>query len=378
MAKQTARAFCRRLALFIGPFLALALLAVSASIWTGETVPVRLVARLQTFNWPFVFLPKFSDHTYKLKQEAALLRKPQVLVLGSSRSNQWRSAMFRPEEFYNGGNAVYVQRDFARIVEQFGDYAPRVIIFSLDYFTFLDAWEDVYKGQSRDDVGGPGSAEYFRILLNMVREIGINWRSLLPGHTDRIHDIYALGVSAVQSGTGARIDGSYQYGHAILGAPQITVQDAVNAVRTGRQWPVLPAPRLGERQREELERFTRLAKAKGISLIGVTMPFAPELVRAIDESEHHQAWKIFRSDETRKWFADLGILYFDFARLEDFGGKADEFIDPFHPSEPAYIRMLLTMLGNPKFRSLFPQMNADDLKIRLRESNRLEAFRNDF
>ena len=39
--------------------------------------------------------------------------------------------------------------------------------------------------------------------------------------------------------------------------------------------------------------------------------------------------------------------------------------------------MLLTMLRNPTFRSAFPKMNADDLKNRLRESSRLEAFRND-
>ena len=99
MVEQTAHTFCKRLLLFVGPLLAVGALATFASISTGETIPVRFVAWLQTFNRPFVFLPKLSDHTYKLKQEAIRLRKPQVLVLGSSRSNQWRSAMFRPEVF---------------------------------------------------------------------------------------------------------------------------------------------------------------------------------------------------------------------------------------------------------------------------------------
>src|SRR6266508_6836051 len=128
MVEQTVRTFCKRLVLFVGPFVTVATLATLASISTGETIPVRFVAWLQTFNRPFVFLPKLSDHTYKLKQEAIRLRKPQILVLGSSRTNQWRSAMFRPEEFYNGGNAIFLHRDFARILRQFGDYAPRVII----------------------------------------------------------------------------------------------------------------------------------------------------------------------------------------------------------------------------------------------------------
>ena len=91
-------------------------------------IPVRLVAWLQRSTGRS-YSPKLSDHTYKLKQEAIRLRKPKILVLGSSRSNQWRSAMFRPEEFYNAGNAIFLQRDFTRVLEQFGDYAPRVIIF---------------------------------------------------------------------------------------------------------------------------------------------------------------------------------------------------------------------------------------------------------
>jgi hypothetical protein len=203
-------------------------------------------------------------------------------------------------------------------------------------------------------------------------------KSLIPLRTDGIYGAYAIGLYAAQTGTGARIDGSYQYGHAIRGFPQITVQSAVEAIHLGRQWPVLPSSQLGERQRQELQRFAALAKAKGISLVGITMPFAPEVVRALDESPRHEAWKIFQSDETRKWLQDFGILYFDFTRLDSFGGKSDEFVDPFHPSEPAYIRMLLTMLRNPKFRSVFPKMNADELKNRLGESSRLEAFRNEF
>lgn len=63
---------------------------------------------------------------------------------------------------------------------------------------------------------------------------------------------------------------------------------------------------------------------------------------------------------------------------QSFGGTGDEFVDPFHPSEPAYIRMLLTMLRNPEFRSVFPKMNADELANRLRGSSRFESFRNEF
>jgi hypothetical protein len=32
-------------------------------------------------------------------------------------------------------------QDFHRMLEEFGDFSPRVIIFSVDYFTFVPAFE---------------------------------------------------------------------------------------------------------------------------------------------------------------------------------------------------------------------------------------------
>jgi hypothetical protein len=64
--------------------------------------------------------------------------------------------------------------------------------------------------------------------------------------------------------------------------------------------------------------------------------------------------------------------------MESFAGKADEFADPFHPSEPAYVRMLLAMLDDDRFRALFPDIDAKSLKERLAQATRFEAYRNDF
>jgi hypothetical protein len=57
---------------------------------------------------------------------------------------------------------------------------------------------------------------------------------------------------------------------------------------------------LGERQRQELQQFATLAKAKGITLIGVTMPFAPEVVRALERipaSRNLEGFPIRRNPE---------------------------------------------------------------------------------
>jgi hypothetical protein len=54
----------------------------------------------------------------------------------------------------SSANAIYAVRDFRRAIEDLEDYTPRVIIFSLDYFEFVPAFEAVYKNQSRKTSAG--------------------------------------------------------------------------------------------------------------------------------------------------------------------------------------------------------------------------------
>ncbi len=365
------RHFLRRLFLFLLPLAVIAVLGTGIGLVSGELLPVRVVAWLQTRGKPFVFLPRFSDHSYRFKLDAVLRQRPDALALGSSRANQWRSAMFRPTSFYNAANAIFVMRDLHRMLEEFGDFAPRVIIFSMDYFTFVPAFETVYRHQSREDLGSWGSPEQIRItqkvLGEFMRDPKAFWNSPRDG-------VWALGLNAIKTGVGFRLDGSYHYG----ALDPVRGQDTVTAIAAGTQWPVPPASRLEESSRLEFERFADLARRKGVALVGVTMPFMPEVRAAMQQSSLYQAWRQFESDETKEWIRKQGVIYFDFSKLESFGGRPDEFADPFHPSEPAYIRMLISMLHNDQFRALFPTIDIGGLEERLNRATRLESYGNEF
>lgn len=370
-AKSPERRFLRRLFLFLLPLAVIAALAGGIGLVSGELLPVRSVAWLQTRGKQLLFLPRFSDHLYRLKLEAARMRRPDALALGSSRANQWRSAMFQPTSFYNAANSIFVIRDYHRMLEEFGDYAPRVIIFSLDHFAFIPAFEHVYRYQSKDDIGPWDSPEQIRIIhklfSDLVRNPAVLWTAPRDG-------VGALGLNAMTSGEGFRIDGSYFYG----GRRPPDVQESVAGVAKGTQWPVLPASQLDESIKRHFERFAELARRKGIALVGVTMPFAPEVRAAMEQSSQYQAWRQFESDETREWIRRQGVIYFDFGKLESFDGRPDEFVDPFHPSEPAYVRMLISMLADDKFRALFPSIDIGNLKTRLSGATRLQAYSDAF
>jgi hypothetical protein len=369
------RRFRLRLVGFFAPIALIGFIVAGVALRSGELLPVDFIAWLQTFGKPFVFLTQFSDHTYALKLDAARRRKPEILVLGSSRANQWRSAMFRPYTFYNAGNAIFAIGDFYRALEQLEDYHPRVIIFSIDYFTFVPAFDSVYKSQSRVEVGGWGSAERSFILRSMFQEAARNPFGLLRGPGDVVP---ALGLSAIKTGTGARLDGSYQYGQVIHGPPQVDAEGAAAGILTGKQWPTPAASRLDETLLHEFERFTELARQKNIALVGVTMPFVPAVLTAFEQSPLYDGWRQFESQQMREWIQKQGVIYFDFTRLQDFGGKPDEFVDPFHPAETAYLRVLLAMLDDVRFGALFPNIELGVLRDRLKQATPFEVYRNEF
>ena len=94
-------------------------------------------------------------------------------------------------------------------------------------------------------------------------------------------------------------------------------------------------------------------------------------------SPRHHAFREFRSAESAAWLASLGVDYFDFSDLKSIDGDPSEFIDPYHPSEPAYLRMLIRMASKPEVADLLG-VDTDYLASRLSSATRLEVFRNEF
>jgi hypothetical protein len=203
---------------------------------------------------------------------------------------------------------------------------------------------------------------------------------LLRAKRDPLYGVPALGLSAWQTGEGTRIDGSLQYGDIILGhpaAPTVTVESTLARVTDGTA-PFQFGERLGDGGWMELEEFIRAARERGVTPIGVAMPYAPTVVDALNRSTRHGHWREFQSAETSERFRRMGIIFFNFTDLASFGGSPDEFVDPFHPSEPAYIRMLRVMLRDPATRAVLPGISDDALRRDLEGATRFEAVKNRF
>lgn len=372
--------FVRRLTYFVAPYCVLAIVVTLLVARSGELLPARLVAWMMNGPITFVYLNEFSDHSFQFKLESARLRRPEVLVIGGSRMNQWRSAMFKPYEFFNASNCLYVQRDYRRFLDGLGDYSPRVLIFSLDFYTFNADYDAFFDNVSFSDMDGFGSPQQMSIARSLLGRAKADPAALLPVQREPLHGVPALGLHAARTGTGFRRDGSYQYGAAILGRSDlgaVSIDSAVGRVDSGAV-PLLRSDHLDRERRSEFERFAAVARQRGIKLVAITMPFAPRLKQALDRSSQHGIWREFQNDETARWVRQQGVLYFNFSDLDSFGGKPDEFVDPFHPSETAYLRMLQVMLRKPDFSALLPDIDRGDIERRVPNATRFEVYFNEF
>ena len=338
------------------------------------------VAWLQGLNRPFIFLAAHSDHTYRLKVDAARRNHPDVLVIGSSRVNQFRRAMFRPLTFYNAGNSLYTMRDFRRFLEDAPELRPRVVLFSLDFYVFNPLWDDVVRFVNYEELGGWRSEERDALNHKLVDEILDDPAMLVQPAVDPWSGVPALGLQAIRTGTGFRLDGSYQYGGVYRGDPRAnaaTPQNALDRVASGIP-PFINADVMAESHLAELDRFAAIARDRGIALIGITMPYLPPVSAALARSPHHRILADFNSPQMQQRLHRLGILHIDFTDLTQFHGYEDEFVDPFHPSEPAVLRMLIAMLERTDVRALLPELDAAKLKSRLDGANRYEVYRHEF
>lgn len=361
----------------------LAFLAVWAAFFTqtGEFAEIKAVVSRAQNEAVYLYGPKYTNRAYQLKVQGAAAAKPEILAIGSSRMNQWRSAMFHPYSFYNGANAINVQKSYRRFIEDIGYPKPRVVIFTLDYFLLDDSWDSQYEHQTFEDDLKVGSPLYLKVLRALMDDVRSRPQELLVDQ-EPLYAAPAVGLSAAQGGNGFRIDGSYQYGRSIQkyqkeGQWSPDDDGSQERIKLGKA-PFVFGEKPSEERLRELEEFAAYAKANGIALIGITMPFHSTAVQSMDVSPKHANWRSFNSSSMQEWIKQKGIIYFNFSHIESFGGRDEEFVDHFHASEPAYIRILLTMMKDPRTRELFKDISPQELERTLSKATPLEACFNSF
>jgi hypothetical protein len=174
-------------------------------------------------------------------------------------------------------------------------------------------------------------------------------------------------IEAIRGQEGFRRDGSYRYSAARLESSKqnLTAKFLVQAMPG--------ALHIDQGQITALERLAALARERGVTLVGIQLPFIEEGVDYLDHdpSYHHYAgvWREFDSQQMRDKFRSLGIHFFDLGRAS-FADDKRNFVDAYHPSELGTLRSMIKLCNEPDFRSLFPALVPTRLKRDLENAER--------
>jgi hypothetical protein len=290
--------------------------------------------------------------TFKLARTELL--KPEILVIGASRTAVIEGDMLRPYTFYNAGFSAWTLNQLHRAIELItaSGYAPKAMIITFDYWMFSNGFDQKWTDRFYEEPN-----PHFDSLKLVADQL---WKtSELLEHlqyTDRFQGNYAV-VNANQS---FRADGS------LSGTPGLVFSDdpkrlADDGIHVGNT-PVETGDAMDPRQIENFQRLVALAKAKHITLIGVQMPMYAKILDDLNSNPQAGIWREFESPERARFFNDAGLIFFDFSNAPGYSGKAHNFADSIHPTEPLAHHVMEIVATDPRVRAALPEMSAPAAK----------------
>jgi hypothetical protein len=367
--RRAFRAFARRVFIFLAPIFFLVAL-VEALLWrAAETWPLPRVIRFQEAH-PRSFFGRLiideSLNRYKYLQ--ILRRRPQILVLGSSRMMQFRAEMFgrQAPTFYNAGGMIHSIEDVCDFFDRLPQEAtPRVVILGVDFW-WLNANEkkplarfDSFKvgveteGTFSWQGHGNAIATYLRkpaLLMDTARHtLGKN------------RDPNALGLQARLHRQGFRIDGSKRFDLKVPTTPQgwserLPAENVVTRDILSGRYPFSATEGVSPTLREQLRAAVLKMKARGISVIGYNPPVISAWARVASTAPGQQEyWKQYHG-QVPALFHSLNIPFFDIATPQQLGLDERYMRDAYHAYDTFDLHVLRYFCQDPQIQALFPDV----------------------
>lgn len=290
-----------------------------------------------------------NDREHRLALIAA--RQPRVVVLGSSRMEQFRQDYFTVPFVCACTLMGAIEHGRPFVEAMFKVAKPKLVILGLDYWWF---------GDSPDDGGGrwrPGAQASHLSAAKLLRPFGWlrrgslkfgDYLGVLAGRSDiaRLTTHPKLGIQAVVRGRGVRKDGSALHADALFGpARQHKAQDfeKVRAQIAEGDGYYPHDVRLAPRRFAVLERLVRQIESHGAKVVVILPPLAGRVADMMNASGKFAYIAAIRARLRRR-----GGEIYDFHDPRSLGAGDCEFIDDRHGGDVVVMRMLARVLrDNP-------------------------------
>lgn len=327
--------FLRKIVIYTAPFAVLFLLLTGALGYSGESMPLGLVLRMQDSNTPVLYRVKYGNLDQRFKRMAVDYFQPEIMIVGSSRVLQFRAAFanLNPDALYNAAAPAWQLEEVSRLLYAM-NHRPDVIILGID-----DPWFNAdYAG---DPIVEPPISDFARLFI--VNRTFL--QAVVDGETFDIQRLLArvepsgsggiaIGFRAIIDGHGFRNDGSEQYGDFLVAQhlwPPNTRGMHMGWFEEGTNMYVRGNV-VDEAAIQQLRAILDFAQRNDILLIGFYPPYMPSLWEQMEDSERH-TYIPESTAQVKALFEEYNFPYFDFHDGAALGATDEDFFDGWHASE---------------------------------------------
>lgn len=281
----------------------------------------------------------YNEQTAYEKLLNANARKADVLVLGTSRSMQFKEDYFTTS-FYNCGGAVHGNyREYKNYLMNLS-YKPKLMVLDLDSWVFNDNWNSAEKDYKEYEAIEPVD----RNRIVMAKQILLDWVDgkwtfvSLGNYPDN------LGFNGKIKDDGFCEDGSYHYGEVgrdITKSGDYGFSETYERINSG----ILRfeyGDHVDEDTLVQLEELLDYCRDNNIYVVAYHAPFAPSVYsKMMETGKYGYIGEIAQACE--KLFSEYDYEYYDYADVSVIGVSDKYFADGFHGSEVVYAMMVADM-----------------------------------
>jgi len=309
---------------------------------SGELLSIEDIYKEQLKNNTLIGLA-YSDRIQQIKLARISNYDYDVLILGTSRVMQIRDYFFSEEcKVFNGGGLIKSLSDLDTVLKTLDDKLPELIILGLDQNFFNPTWKANLSRESK-----PNNSTSIEIFSNSYKNL---LSDLLSGEINLLKLIRSnnVGLTAAIYKDGFRPDGSYQYSRFFIDPesnPDYLFKDTFNRIKKG----------IGRFEYyveydytaiKELKTFLANCYTQGVSVTCFFPPYAPCVLNRMKGFEKQYSLMFQLKDVLEPVFDEFGYKLIDYSDITFLGVSDKEFIDGFHGSEKAHLRILIDMSRN--------------------------------
>lgn len=370
--------FIKKIVLLFVPIIVFLCIPVAIFYVSSELKSVDAIAQMQWMQQQSGHYTRFGSAYIRpelyYKLASTLLRKPEVLIIGTSRVLQVRQEFFNNGvSFYNAGKGIGQLADLNYFLGAIPESkTPKTIILGLDQNFFNDQWVDENAHLSEADKYKGDNALTFllentkRVYLNLAKK-----RIVLSQITH--HSAGEIGLASIIKHVGYRNDGSYYFGNVVEhdGLRNSAAFDYGFAFTMKQihesKGQFVHANQVSKSSMDALESFLKKAHERNIAVVIFLPPYPPSIYAEIKKHAADYQYLADLPIALQSLFKRYNVSWYDYSDGARYGCTDFEASDGIHASEKCYARIFQDMAQKDSTISMY--VSTTTLKKAITESD---------